>query len=120
MDTDCHRLTEMWLGIVCACLPPVYSFFRHHFPAIHGRGAKPPAFPAVQDPNSDRAGQNIPDSFPDSGYHSGLVSDFSLGTIDNPQTGNHVTVTAHDTQSIRPAASDKSLVTSVTRCSDQA
>ncbi|KAF2177982.1 hypothetical protein K469DRAFT_601172 [Zopfia rhizophila CBS 207.26] len=110
-------LTEMWLGIICACLPSLYCFFRKYFPAIHGRGGKP-GFPAVQDPNSDRIDQNIPGSLPESGYYPGEISNFSLGTIDNTPKDRHVHVTADHVSGVRPAASDKSLLTTISRCND--
>ncbi|KAH7335631.1 hypothetical protein BKA66DRAFT_479958 [Pyrenochaeta sp. MPI-SDFR-AT-0127] len=73
-------LIEIWLGIICACLPSLYTFIRTNFlgkPVSSGAVA----FPAVRDLNSDRVGQNISENVPDSVYYSGQLLIISLGTI---------------------------------------
>lgn len=112
-STDIVRLIEMWLGIVCTCLPLLYTFFRTQFVGKRNRVAKV-AFPAIRDPNSDLIGHVQPLHEPDSGYYSGRVSNMSLETIDTPGDAH----THHSVHSVRLKASDKNLLVSASRCSD--
>ncbi|ORY09604.1 hypothetical protein BCR34DRAFT_368527 [Clohesyomyces aquaticus] len=95
-------LIEMWLGIICACLPSLYSLLRKLFPLIHGRTRKP-TLAAVRDPNSDRLEQM---EHAESGYYSGQISQFSMRTVDQP-------VQPHMSPTVRPEPSDKSLISTV-------
>ncbi|KAF2131230.1 hypothetical protein P153DRAFT_287580 [Dothidotthia symphoricarpi CBS 119687] len=106
-------LTEMWLGIICACLPILYTFVRTHVRAKRGSGDKV-AYPAVRDPNSGQIGYKAPAQAPDSGYHSGHMSNFSLDQLDAERRGHY----ADHEHGVRPATSDKSLLITTSRCSD--
>jgi hypothetical protein len=100
-----HRLAEMWLGIICACLPAVHSFFVRTFKKkkgdenhdLHNRDLQ-----AVRDPNSGQV------NLSDSGYQS---VDVDLETIGQE---NHMY-----SSTIRAMASDKSLLASTKRCNDE-
>lgn len=101
-----HRLAEMWLGIICACLPAVHSFFVRTFKKkkgdenhdLHNRDLQ-----AVRDPNSGQV------NLSDSGYQS---VDVDLETIGQE---NHM----YASSTIRAMASDKSLLASTKRCNDE-
>lgn len=100
------RLIEMWLGIICTCLPALHTFFRRRF-GKHKSGHDI-HLPAVRDPNSDRVDPNV---VSDSGYESGELTGLSLGTLDIERQSNR-------RFGVRPMASDKSLLTTVTRSED--
>lgn len=108
-----HRLVEMWLGIICTCLPILYTFFRTRLLAKRGSGSNV-AFPAIRDPNSGRVHHNANEQPEDSGYHSGQRSNFSFEQFDTNGDAQKADV-GH---SVRRAASDKSLLVSSSRCSD--
>ncbi|KAH7067116.1 hypothetical protein FB567DRAFT_259816 [Paraphoma chrysanthemicola] len=99
-------LIEMWLGIVCTCLPALHTFFRRRFGKNESGHVVP--LPAVRDPNSDRVDPNV---VSDSGYESGELTGLSLGTIDVESQSNR-------RSGVRPVASDKSLLATVSRCDD--
>lgn len=107
-------LLEMWLGIICTCLPLLYTFTRTQFVGKHVFSAKV-AFPAARDPNSDQAGHNapvqVPDSGIDSGYYSGQLSNISLEQVRAESTGQK----ADHKRSVRPVASDQSLLATASR-----
>lgn len=105
-------LIEMWLGILCTCLLSLHNFIRAHFKSKK-ESVGQVAFPAVRDPNSDRLAQPQA-SVPDSGYYSGQFSNVSLETLD---VERQIPMTPGE-PGVRPAASNKSLLTSVARCDD--
>ncbi|KAH9863557.1 hypothetical protein J1614_009489 [Plenodomus biglobosus] len=106
-------LIEMWLGIICTCLPILYTFVRTQILAKR-RSGNDVAFPALRDPNSDQVNHNAHGQAADSGYHSGQLSNFSLDQLNSGRD-----VYKHDGRhSVRPAASDKSLLITASRCND--
>lgn len=107
-----RSLIEMWLGILCTCLLSLHNFIRAHFKSKK-ESVGQVAFPAVRDPNSDRLAQPQA-SVPDSGYYSGQFSNVSLETLD---VERQIPMTPGE-PGVRPAASNKSLLTSVARCDD--
>ncbi|KAH8728278.1 hypothetical protein GQ44DRAFT_702086 [Phaeosphaeriaceae sp. PMI808] len=100
-------LIEMWLGIICTCLPAAYTYICK-FLGKHGANAAA-ILPVVQDPNSDRVDPNL---VSDSGYHSGQVTRLSLRTINTESHGREVS-------GVRPIGSSKSLLTTASRCDDR-
>ncbi|KAF2853633.1 hypothetical protein T440DRAFT_312956 [Plenodomus tracheiphilus IPT5] len=106
-------LIEMWLGIICTCLPILYTFFRTQFLTKRKSGNNV-AFPAIRDPNSGQVNHNAHGQPPDSGYYSGQLSNFSLEELNAERDAQKASV-GH---SVRPVASDKSLLISASRCSD--
>ncbi|KAI8933925.1 hypothetical protein NX059_009618 [Plenodomus lindquistii] len=104
-------LTEMWLGIICACLPIIYTFVRTQIFAKPRPGNNYVPFPAIRDPNSGQVNHNARPLADDSGYHSGQLSNFSLEQLD---------ADGHELKDgvqhrVRAAASDKSLLISASR-----
>lgn len=102
-------LIEMWLGIICACLPSVHSFVRS-FSKKQEAGGDNHGLPIFRDPNSGQV--NAPDSGYHSGHHSGHSSDLDLDTLES-EAGLRTT-----TSVIRPSVSNKNLLASVNRCDD--
>lgn len=91
------------MGIICTCLPAVHTFVckilgKRRFKAEIN-------FPAARDPNSDRVDANV---VSDSGYHTGATH-VSLGTME-------VEGQTDESLSVRPMASDKSLLVTTSRC----
>lgn len=95
-----RRLAEMWLGIICACLPAVHSFFVRTF--IKKTDHDNRDLHAVRDPNSGRV------IVSDSGYHSAELSAMDLETIGSE---DH----EYSPSTIRAMASDKNLLASAKR-----
>jgi hypothetical protein len=110
---DCandDRLLEMWLGIICTCLPILYTFFRTHVTAKR-TSVRQGALVVVRDPNS---GQVIAQAQDDSGYCTGNSTVIGMDQLDVERSGQRP---SHE-HSIRPAASNKSLLVTTERCND--
>jgi hypothetical protein len=105
--TNESSLIEMWMGIICTCLPAMHTFIRKVTGKHHPQA--PANFPVVRDPNSDQIDPNV---LSDSGYHSGQITGITLDTID--VESQHESVA----QSVRPVASDKNLLVTTSRCDD--
>ncbi|XPS91107.1 hypothetical protein M3J09_000530 [Ascochyta lentis] len=103
-------LIEMWLGIVCACLPVTYTFVRTQMMSRRERSQQG-AFVAVRDPNSGQILGNPPE---DSGYYTGNTTVVSLEHLDVERPVQM----ANSEHSIREAASNKSLLETTVRCDD--
>lgn len=99
----------MWLGIICTCVPILYTFYRTQIIARRNP-AQQGAFVAVQDPNS---GQAVPRATDDSGYYTGNSTVITMDRIDPERLSSSA---SHDL-GLR-AASNKSLLVSVERCDD--
>lgn len=108
--TDRNRLVEMWLGIICTCLPILYTFFRTQVKSKH-TSDRQGAFVAVRDPNSGQIIGNAPD---DSGYYTGNSTAVVLEQLDLERSDQRA---SHE-RSVRPAASNKSLLVTTERCDD--
>lgn len=107
---DYDRLVEMWLGIICTCLPMLYTFFRTQLTAGRKTGQQG-ALVIVRDPNS---GQVIAQAQDDSGYYTGNSKAIGMDQLDVESSGQRP---SHE-HSIRPAASNKSLLVTAERCDD--
>lgn len=107
-NTD--RLLEMWLGIICTCLPILYTFFRKHVKVKRTVGRQV-ALVVARDPNS---GQVIEQAHDDSGYHTGNSVLIGMDQLDVERLG---TRPSHG-HSIRLTASNKSLLVTAERCND--
>ncbi|UPX19597.1 uncharacterized protein EKO05_0009855 [Ascochyta rabiei] len=103
-------LVEMWLGIVCTCLPIIYTFVRTQILSKRERGPSG-AFIAVRDPNS---GQILGLPTVDSGYYTGNATVVSLEQLDVERPIQ----IANPEHSIRAATSNKSLLQATVRCDD--
>jgi hypothetical protein len=99
----------MWLGIVCTCLPILYTFYRTFI--ARKKAKQQGAFVAVHDPNSGRA---VPHDLEDSGYYTGNSTVVSSGAIDLGRLSSR----SSDNHELRAAASNKNLLVSAERCED--
>lgn len=108
--TNYDRLVEMWLGIICTCLPILYTFFRTQVLA-KTRPRRQGTLVAVRDPNSDQGLDHTPE---DSGYYTGNSTAVGLEYID--VEGSHRRSSME--HSVRPAASDKNLLLTAERCDE--
>lgn len=106
-------LIEMWLGIICTCLPIIYTLVRTQFLAKRAPDNSV-AFPAFRDPNSNQVNPSAHGPVSDSGYHSGHQSNFSLEQLN----GEEETQKCGVRHGVRPKASDKSLLITASRCND--
>jgi hypothetical protein len=104
------RLLEMWLGIICTCLPILYPFFRTHVVAKR-HADRQGALVVVRDPNSGQVIAQAPD---DSGYYTGNATVLGMDQLDVERSGQRP---SHE-HSIYPAASNKSLLVITERCDD--
>lgn len=104
------RLLEMWLGIICTCLPILYTFFRTHV-TVKRTADRQVALVLARDPNS---GQVIAQAHDDSGYYTCNSAVIGMDHLNVERLG---TRPSHE-HNIRPAASNKSLLITAERCDD--
>lgn len=92
----------MWLGIICTCLPILYTFYRTQF-ARKRLPNQQSALAGVRDPNSGPIAAHIAE---DSGYHTGNITIITMDRMDVERLDGR----AGDEHSVGPATSTKSLL----------
>lgn len=107
---DHERLVEAWLGIICTCLPILYTFLRTQLLARRTAGRQGTGV-VIQDPNNT---QVIAQAQDDSGYYTGHATEVRMDQLDVEGSEQRPSYE----YSVRPAASDKSLLIAAERCDD--
>ncbi|KAJ8116400.1 hypothetical protein OPT61_g2171 [Boeremia exigua] len=102
-------LVEMWLGIFCACLPILYTFFRTQIMGKKPKSSQEGSHTIGRDPNTGRSMPRIPD---DSAYYTAHSTAIGLDQLDVERVDQR---TSND-NSIRQAESTKSLLITTARC----